>query len=228
MLTFAQKVAGFNQQLSDSLSIPNSFEVLNPYQNSNTLNYCTNFLNKYYNDHNKRVFVLGINPGRLGAGLTGISFTDPIHLSKVCGINNTLDKRPELSSQFIYEVIDAYGGAIPFFNQFFLSSVCPLGFTKGGKNINYYDDRELINATDSYIITAMDKQIEMGAFRQSCICLGEGANFKYLSKINERNHWFKKIYPLAHPRFILQYKRKEKHRYIQMYLDTLDQCVQQL
>jgi len=72
--------------------------------------------------------LLGINPGRFGSGTTGVSFTDPIKLEKYCGIRNDLVKKAELSADFIYAMIIAYGGLESFYNRFFISSVSPLGF----------------------------------------------------------------------------------------------------
>ena len=43
--------------------------------------------------------ILAINPGRLGAGVTNIAFTDPVHLERDCGIANDFPKREELSAQ---------------------------------------------------------------------------------------------------------------------------------
>ena len=88
--------------------------------------------------------MLGINPGRFGAGVTGITFTDPVRLEKECGIPNNFDKRQELSSVFIYDFIAAWGGAEAFYSRFFLSAVFPLGFTREGRNLNYYDDPQLM------------------------------------------------------------------------------------
>ncbi|SFV68072.1 hypothetical protein MNB_SV-10-1583 [hydrothermal vent metagenome] len=58
------------------------------------------FYLKDYDDENPRTLLLGINPGRNGAGVTGIGFTDPILLEEKCGIANTLEKRSELSGFF--------------------------------------------------------------------------------------------------------------------------------
>ncbi len=43
------------------------------------------FYYKYYNDSNKRKFIIGINPSRHGAGVTGVPFTDTKRLDNVCG-----------------------------------------------------------------------------------------------------------------------------------------------
>ncbi|MFI5224347.1 MAG: DUF4918 domain-containing protein, partial [Nitrospirales bacterium] len=67
------------------------------------------------------MLILGINPGRLGAGLTGIPFTDPLKLQNICGIENTLPKKAELSADFIYTMISAFGGPEAFYKKFYFS-----------------------------------------------------------------------------------------------------------
>jgi hypothetical protein len=51
-----------------------------------------------------------------------------------------------------------------------------------------------------------------------CYCLGEGENFKYFSRLNASHGFFKTIVPLAHPRFIMQYRRKRVWEYVETYL----------
>ena len=82
---------------------------------------CSDFYEKYYNDNNERYAFFGINPGRFGGGVTGIPFTDPIRLEKICGIPNDFEKKQELSSVFIYDMIDAFGGAAKFYKRFYIS-----------------------------------------------------------------------------------------------------------
>lgn len=195
---------------------------MNPFQNEDALSLCQKFYTLYYNDSNERHIILGINPGRLGGGLTGIPFTDPVKLEKLCAIPNTLDKKAELSADYIYLMMEAYGGIEKFYNRFYFNSICPLGFTKEGKNLNYYDIRELQEAVKSFMVKSLQQQINFGINTEVAYCLGEGENFKFLSKLNEEHHFFKKIIPLAHPRFIMQYKRKKVSTYIQDYLQKFE------
>ena len=44
------------------------------------------FFYKFYSDSNPRRMIFGINPGRFGAGTTGINFTAPKQLQEFCGI----------------------------------------------------------------------------------------------------------------------------------------------
>jgi hypothetical protein len=123
-------------------------------------------------------------------------------------------------------MIDKYGGCEKFYGDFFISSVSPLGFTKTGSNgkevnFNYYDNRELSEAILDFTIDSINKQLEFGIDREVCFCLGTGKNFRYLSKLNDKHHFFERIEPLEHPRFIMQYKLKLKEFYIGSYIEKL-------
>ena len=60
----------------------------------------------------------------------------------------------------------------------------------------------------------------MPAF-STCYCLGEGENYKYFSRINERHGFFKEIVPLPHPRWVMQYRRKKVKEYVELYVEKL-------
>src|SRR4029077_11582149 len=129
------------------------------------------FYTKFYNDYNHRHLIIGINPGRFGGGITGIPFTDPIRLGEVCGIPNTFQNRQELSSLFIYQMIDAYGGPAAFYNQFYFTSYSPVGFTKNGKNLNYYDDKILATAIEPFAASCLEEQLSWNVNRDIAYCL---------------------------------------------------------
>jgi len=223
METFANQVIEFNKNLNLKVNIP-GVEVLNPFLGEKTLDISADFYNKYYNGSSSRTFLFGINPGRFGAGITGIPFTDPINLEKHCGIQNSWDKKPELSSQFIYQMINAWGGSENFYSKFFITAVSPLGFTKDKKNLNYYDIKELQNYLENFIIQTIKTQLNFGAYTQCAVCIGGGKNFKYLSELNKQHHFFDQILPIDHPRFIMQYRRKKLEDYVKKYLDVLKKC----
>ena len=211
----------FYADLKIDNKIPKGIDVMNPYLEDYTLELCKKFYNKYYNDDGQRTLLVGINPGRFGSGMTGVSFTDPIKLETICGIPNTFPKKPELSADFIYTMIKAYGGPETFYKEFFISAVSPLGFTKDGKNINYYDDPKLQTAITPFVIKSISELISMGINRKICYCIGEGKNHLFLTKLNVEHKWFDEIVPLAHPRFIMQYKRKYVDEYVKDYLMKL-------
>lgn len=224
-MTFAQQVLSFYQNLEIKSTLPEGVVILNPYQHAKSFSLCTQFYQKFYSDNRERSIILGINPGRLGGGVTGIPFTDPVKLEQYCHITNSLLKKPELSADFIYTMINEFGGPEIFYNNFYFSAVSPLGFTKDGRNLNYYDIRELQTALKSFIIDSLTKQISFGIKKSVCYCLGEGENLKFLNKLNNELKVFEKIIPLAHPRFIMQYRRKKINEYVQRYLEALSLSV---
>jgi len=153
--------------------------------------------------------------------MTGINFTAPKQLKNNCGIDHSFGTSSELSAEFIYEVIEKYGGPGKFYSDHFISAVCPLGFIKNGINVNYYDDRHLQQAITPFIIANIKKQLTYGFTTDRCICIGGEKNFKFLAALNKEHRFFEEIIPLPHPRFILQYRRKQKELYLQQYLAVL-------
>lgn len=88
---FADKVIESNRHLQYTGKLPEGFQVLNPYlENPETIEVMKRFYYKYYNDSDKRKFIIGINPSRNGAGVTGVPFTDTKRLDSACGIKMNL------------------------------------------------------------------------------------------------------------------------------------------
>ena len=130
MKNFADKVNAFNKSLLCKGELPAGISIMNPFkENKNIITTSAAFYNKYYGDNNARHLIWGINPGRFGAGLTGVPFTDPKRLIEKCGLLYQGELAHEPSSVFVYEVINAYGGPEAFYKKFYINSICPLGFT---------------------------------------------------------------------------------------------------
>jgi hypothetical protein len=217
----SDKIVDFYSKLKITSELPEGVKILNPYGESEVKNVLQTFYRKYYHDNNERFLILGINPGRFGAGVTGIPFTDPVQLETKCGIINNFDKKPELSSIFIYRMIEAYGSVGDFYQKFFISSISPLGFMKDGKNLNYYDIKSLQTSLNDFMVKSIKQQLKFGINKEVCFCLGQGKNYKFLMNLNDKYNFFGKIIPLAHPRYILQYKRKYVQDYINEFLMKL-------
>ena len=127
---FSDKVIKFLLELDFNGQLPEGISIMNPYRDSReVMQVVSQFYNKFYNDSASRNLILGINPGRFGAGVTGIPFTDSKRLAEKCGLHIPGLNTFETSSVFIYEMIDAFGGPEKFYGKFFISAVCPLGFT---------------------------------------------------------------------------------------------------
>ncbi|GAB4014670.1 uracil-DNA glycosylase family protein [Spirosoma koreense] len=223
-MTFADKAISYYHTLSAPPALPPGVGVMNPYHQPEVRQIVEEFYTKFYNDNRPRVFVLGINPGRFGAGVTGISFTTPQNLRRYCGIDNSLRDTPELSSRFIYQVVDALGGAETFYGQFFLTSLFPLALTKDGKNYNFYDDRTTTEALWPAITETVRTQTHFGYDRRVGVCLGR-KNETYLRRLNDQQGFFDRIVSLDHPRYILQYRSRDVNTYLEQYIQTLGDCL---
>ena len=228
--TFADNILEFNEWLAKtSLDLFANYTISNPFKNNHEQikNITTAFYQKYYNDYNKRYLILGSSPARKGTAVTGIPFEDANHLYKVTGImidNFYINKS---SSDFLYDVMEQYGGCEKFYQDFFMSFICPLGIVninaKGNKvNSNYYENKKLENYLYPFIINSLKKQIALGIDTSICYCIGSGKNFEFLTKINEQYKFFDKIIALEHPRFIMQYNSKDKNKYLDKYLKALN------
>jgi uracil DNA glycosylase superfamily protein len=214
--TFGSRAVRFYGKLH-APAVPAGVRVMNPYAEPRVRGYVRAFLTRYFDDNQPRVLVFGINPGRFGAGLTGVTFTDPVVLADVCGIANHLPRRRELSSIFVYAFIERWGGARRFYRQFFLTAVSPLGFTRDHTNLNYYDVPALARRITPFIIDGVRRQIALGSRTDHAIVLGMGQNMRFVKALNDQHGFFREIHALEHPRFIMQYRRKQLDRYLDKY-----------
>ncbi|MGQ9805273.1 MAG: uracil-DNA glycosylase family protein [Chlorobiales bacterium] len=225
MTTFADKAISFFHSLSFPARLPKFIEVMNPYQDVATFDVVKTFFRKFYNDERQRVFLWGINPGRFGGGVTGIPFTDPFALSNFLEIPHSLTGKRELSSEFVYRVVEKWGGAKKFYGTFYINSLSPLGFTRLGKNYNFYDDKALIQASQPFIVKCISEQLQFGAQRKTAICLGTGKLYDFFLRLNDAHAFFQTIVPVEHPRFIMQYRRKEVERFVEKYITMLMRAI---
>lgn len=230
MKTFADKVISFNKNISFKGSLPDKVSIMNPFkENREALRISSEFYRKFYDDSNKRHAIFGINPGRFGAGITGVPFTDTKRLWSECGIEFPGKPTHEPSATFVYEVINRYGGVKKFYGDFYIQSLCPLGFTitnQLGKeiNYNYYDSQELTRCVYDFMVANIKKQISFGISTDIGFLFGTGKNATFFKKLNDEFQFFKRVIPLEHPRFIMQYKSKSKELYVKKYIDALKQA----
>jgi hypothetical protein len=231
MNTLADRIIAFNQQLEFPRHLPEGIHVLNTFVSSPLALECSSaFYRKYYSDNEPRHMILGINPGRFGSGMTGIAFTDPKRLDEEWQKRFAGQMTHEPSSEYVYQVIAAYGGIADFYRRFYINSVCPLGFTTSSEkgkevNYNYYDRADLKAAARPFIIESIRKQIDMGMRTDTCFCFGTGHNFQYLDRLNKELGFFDRVIPLEHPRYIMQYQSKNKQFYIDKYLEEFNKLL---
>lgn len=224
-LTVDHRILEFLFDLHFDRKLPKGIGVMNPFQQETIREIVTAFYSKFYRDQNSRHLILGINPGRLGAGATGIPFTDTKRLESDCGITYSGYATHEPSSVFVYEMIKAYGGPKKFYGNFYISSVSPLGFVLRNENkeinYNYYDSTSLTKAVTPFAVACLEKQLDFNIRRDVVFVLGTGKNAKFVEQLNEKHRFFQKVVALEHPRYIMQYKSKNLENYITKYLETL-------
>ena len=228
--TFGEKVIDFNRNLQYSDELPENFRVINPYlDNPETLDVMQQFYQKFYNDSNSRKFIIGINPSRHGAGVTGVPFTDTKRLESICGITMHSAHTHEISSVFLYDMISEFGGAAAFYKQFYINSPFPLAIVRKSKegnwlNANYYDDKTLFETVKDYMIASLKQHISLGLDTSEVYILGK-KNATFIQKLNKEANLFGNMKVLEHPRYIQQYKSKEKQLYIDKYILTLNNLI---
>lgn len=224
------KIIEFDKYLANvKIDVPDDFKIINPFNTDSkykTDQVVKAFYHKFYSDNKKRRMILGSSPARRGSAITGIPFEDAAHLQNQTGIYIDNFYVNKSSSDFLYDVIEMYGGTEKFYNDFYMNFVCPLGIvkvnSKGNEvNCNYYENGRLLISLYDFIVKTLKMQIEFNIDRSVCYCIGSGENYEFLKKLNKEFNFFGKIIPLEHPRFIMQYNSKNKDYYLEKYLNVL-------
>lgn len=167
------------------------------------------FWRRFYPEELPRQVICGLNPGRLGAGLTGVPFTDFKTLSRWMPSVERQDTEP--SAQFFAQVVEAVG-VEAFFRRFYVTNVSAVGYVKDGRNLNYHD-----LPADALEVAERRFVEEMEIVRpQRIIALGRQV---------ERS--IKKLIPnvvvtyLPHPAWVSTYRKAAQHNWIERYLQVL-------
>ncbi|MFK0154358.1 uracil-DNA glycosylase family protein [Streptomyces sp. NPDC090493] len=228
--TVADRILQFNEELAETtLEMPPGFAVINPFsgpQKERVHEVTTAFYHKYYDDDRPRRLVLGSSPARRGTAVTGVPFEDAKLLESETGVDVDGYAVSRPSAGFLHDVIARYGGRTSFYADFVMSFVCPLGLVRRNPqgrevNCNFYENKKLLELLHDFLVDALGRQVALGTDTSVCYCIGSGENFKYLSKVNEGQRFFKKIVPLEHPRFITQYNGARKEEFAEKYLSAL-------
>lgn len=211
------------------VKLPQGVGMLDPFNGEHAdevRRIVTEFHRSFFSDDASRLLMLGINPGRLGAGSTGLSFTDTKRCESDLLIPVRAIRTHEPSSDFFYRMIRAAGGAERFYGQVYVHAICPLGFVKHGSagkdtNLNYYDDPALEKAVTPFVENWLHDLVRCGMRTDVVFCIGMGKNAAYFNRLNDRLKLFDRIVALEHPRSVMQYKAKQLELYIDKYLSAL-------
>lgn len=160
------------------------------------------FYQTYYTkQNNNRVVLCGINPGRLGAGKTGVPFLDFHSLSRM--LPGIRDNDSELSAKFISTIIEKIGRE-RFFEHVYLTNISWFGFTKGNKNINYYELDEKLQRefTNGFI-----KEMEM-IDPKVIVPLSKDVKKSLIQLKKEKGLDVEIAQPLSHPYYYSNFKTR--------------------
>lgn len=129
---YHQITTGNRRHISKEL-IKEGIEVLSGFIDN--IDIVRDFYKNYYMPvKHQRIVLCGINPGKFGAGKTGVPFLDFKSLSQLLSTVNSDEN--ERSAQFIWQIISKFGSQA-FFNQVYLTNISWFGFSRNGKNLNY-------------------------------------------------------------------------------------------
>ena len=226
MPNLALRLPQFLSTFPQPQALPPGIEAQNPFVAPDVRALAQRFADAFYAADQPRVALLGINPGRLGMGRTGVAFTDPGALSEMCGIANDLPRgRPELSTRFVYRVVAALGGPAEFYRHFFLGSIYPLVLLNQGLNHNYYDSPALLKTLWPDLQRSLRQQVaDFGLRRDVAVSLGR-RNGEFLQKLNAELGLFGRIVVLDHPRYLMQYRRRELDENVAGYVEALGELL---
>ena len=88
--------------------------------------------------------------------------------------------------------------------------------------MNYYDDIDLFNKWKNKIVEWIKFEVKNIVTKKICVIIGKGKNQKFFELLNKEYKFFDEIIALPHPRWILQYRSKEKNYFIKTYIKTLN------
>ena len=169
------------------------------------------FWDRYYARRVPRIVVCGINPGRFGAGKTGIPFLDFASLSQLMPGVDRHDS--EKSAAFFCQVIQSYGSEA-FFRDFYVTNVASVGFLRDGRNLNYHD---LPAAAQATVEANFCEEMKMVNPTQ-VISLGTAVQHtarKLLSPDIDCS------LRLPHPAWVATYRSRETEQWVSDYVEAL-------
>lgn len=193
---------------------------------SNNVNILSDFLDnkqniiqfheRYIKNSKPKIVLCGINPGRFGAGLTGIPFIDFNSLGKMLPFVESITS--EKSAGFFFSVIQEFG-IVEFYKNFHVTNLSWYGFCKcnKGSNVNYYDLRTDIQR---YLIDIFVREIEY--INPEVIIPLSTQVYHELRALKESGEIKAEIGPrLNHPSWITTYRSRELSHWRNQYISVL-------
>jgi hypothetical protein len=171
------------------------------------------FHKKYIEPNSPKIVMCGINPGRLGAGVTGIPFIDTLSLSKL--VPNINNPKSEKSAKFFFSIIEEIG-VNEFYKNVHVTNMSWFGFYNidTGKNVNYNSlPVEIQNVLIEKFVEEMD------FIKPTLIIpISDVVNWELLYNLKPKNRLNAEIgHRLFHPAYRLVVRKT--------YIDTLNQLL---
>ena len=169
------------------------------------------FSRKYYSHSVPRIMICGINPGRLGAGKTGIPFLDYVSLSQL--ISGVQRQDSEKSAGFFFKVLKSVG-AESFYKTFYVTNFSSVGYLSNAANFNYY------NLPQSALETVERNFLEEVKIVEPThvISLGKEVHRSMLKLLPDSIDC---SLCLPHPSWIATYRSNDKDHWVQCYREAL-------
>lgn len=207
-MIMASRVLSFYKELREIKSfqdMPSTWQLVNPYlEHWDRFEF---FINKYYQDENRRDLIIALNPGRYGCNKTGIALTDEnVLFTKLNYTHHKSKLEIEGTATKIYSIIEElYPNFNTFFSRFFMTNIFPFGVIADGKNV-VFNKIIRVQSINNFCKSFITKSIDI--FKPKKIfCIGRGSE-KFIHK-HFPNH--NPIY-LHHPAYTFPEKEKEKYR----------------
>ncbi len=173
------------------------------------------FWQQYVPEPLPQTVIVGLNPGRLGAGLTGIPLLDFRSLANLLPDTQLPRNETEPSANFFHRVVQNIG-AEKFYREFYVSNVSAVGYVRDNKNCNYPDlpdaAQRIIEQRflDEMAVLAPKRIIALGREVEATVQrLFSGGSVT--------------ISHLPHPSWIMTYRLREAQSWVRRYTQMLTQ-----
>jgi hypothetical protein len=176
------------------------------------------FHKKYVEPNAPKIVICGINPGRNGAGLTGIPFIDFASLSQM--LPDIKQNDWEQSAKFFFSVIQEFG-IETFYKNFHVTNISWFGFSRidKQKNVNYFE-KDISTEIAIYLIDKFVEEMEL--INPDYIIPLSKTVFYELESLKKRNKIKAEIgICLNHPSWVTTYRSKDLSKWKQKYVDIL-------
>jgi hypothetical protein len=209
----------FKEKYSETLRSRN-IKILSDFiDNKNNI---IEFHKKYIEPNSPKIVICGINPGRNGAGLTGIPFIDFESLSNM--LPGIKENDWEQSAKFFFSVVQGFGIEI-FYKNFHVTNISWFGFSRidKSKNVNYFE-KDISTEIAIYLIDKFVEEMDLinpdYIIPLSKTVLYELENLKKQKKIRAEIGTC-----LNHPSWVVAYRRKDLSTWRQKYIDTFSKYI---